>query len=371
MKIRTLKYHLGQAFKGLLKNRLMSLASIITVSACAFVLIISLCIVVNLDYILEQFETVIGISVFIGDDLNDDDLSKLESQLKSIEHISNIEYLSKTDALKWAEENWDNKDIIQGLENDNPFPRSFEITLEGAKYQKDVIKDLEDIQISFENYLLNKPDNAETNIENNSVSEEQTQSDSQTTVTETTTVTELSEETETNLEEGSEKENLVPIGDSEYEFKGIEKIKHAQKESEMLVTINTTLRIISLIIIVVMAVISIVIIMNTIKLTVFIRKNEINIMKYVGATDWFIRWPFIIEGIIIGLMGSLIPLTICWFGYNKIIEIMSEKLAVILNIATFKTGSEIFFIVFPVTLFLGSLLGAIGSISSIRKHLNV
>lgn len=114
-----------------------------------------------------------------------------------------------------------------------------------------------------------------------------------------------------------------------------------------------------------------VIIVNTIKISVFTRKTEINIMKYVGATDWFIRWPFIIEGVLIGLLGALIPMLIAWPAYAKSISMIYDFFPIIKNMVTFRESSEIFSILLPFALIFGILLGVIGSVTSIRKHLKV
>ena len=129
--------------------------------------------------------------------------------------------------------------------------------------------------------------------------------------------------------------------------------------------------ILSIIIIFILAIISVAIIVNTIKLTVYVRKTEINIMKYVGATDWFIRWPFVIEGVLIGIIGSVIPIIICMFGYEKVVEIIYEKMSFIKNYVEFKDTLSMFLAIAPVTITLGTLLGVIGSVNSIKKHLNV
>ena len=114
--------------------------------------------------------------------------------------------------------------------------------------------------------------------------------------------------------------------------------------------------------------ISIFIISNTIKLTVFSRAKEINIMKFVGATDWFIRWPFIIEGMMIGLIGSLISILIITFGYNGIIASLSSMG---IGFVSFKPLDEMIPYLIPSFLGMGLLLGAIGSLISVRKHLKV
>lgn len=349
MRFRTIKYQIEQGVNGLLKNRLMALASIATVGACAFILIISLCIVINLDHILEQFETTVGITVFLGEEVTDEEVESIKNSIEEIENIKTINFVSEVDALEWAKEKWgDDSDILEGLELDNPLPRSFEIMLDGIKYQKNVINQLEVLQLSFENEMLKNHGLIETVVD----SEEQ----------EITTV---------SSNEAAADEDAPRIGEKGYKFLGIEKIRHAQKESQVLMTINTTLRIVSVVLILVMCVVSIGIITNTIKLAVFIRKNEINIMKYVGATDWFIRFPFVIEGILIGLIGSLIPCLICWAIYSNLVKVANEKMIIMQNIASLTPSHEIFVLIVPITLILGSALGAFGSITSIRKHLNV
>lgn len=370
MKFRTIKYHIQQGIHSLFKNRLMSLASIATVAANAFILIISLCLVLNLDYMLEQVESTVGISVFIGDDATDEELQDISNAIKEIEHIKNVEYISETDALNQAKEEWDS-DILAGLENDNPLPRSFEITLDNVKNQKSVVEALKEKQLEIEKEMLKsreliKVDNEATadteNSTSDTVSEGETQAAAAAPSKGATAVT-LAENGSLITEED--------IGKDNYRYIGIEKITHAQKESEMLTTFNTALRIISIVLILIMCAIAVAIIMNTIKLTVFIRKNEINIMKYVGATDWFIRWPFIIEGLLIGLIGSLIPALICFVCYSRSIELINEKMSFLSNIAQFRSAGSLFSLIIPLTLALGMCLGALGSITSIRKHLNV
>ena len=121
-------------------------------------------------------------------------------------------------------------------------------------------------------------------------------------------------------------------------------------------------------IIVALAIVSIFIISNTIRLTVYTRRKEINIMKFVGATDWFIRWPFIIEGIFIGLIGSAISIGLVTGGYGLLIGIVdSLKIAFI----TMKPLSELLVEIIGSSLLLGAVLGGVGSYISVRKHLNV
>lgn len=347
MKIRSIKYHLKQGIKGVFKNGLMSFASIASVVICSFMFIISLCLAINLDSALEKLEETVGISVFLAEEVSDEESKELLNLLEKIPNISSIQYTSKSDALNWAKEEWgDEQAILEGLEDDNPFPRSFELTLDGAKYQKQVIKDIEKVRLEFEQKLVAK--RQEEKLKLNELNKNgSSESSSETTTQE------------------------INIGDKGYQYLGIEKIKHSQKQADILLTANNTVRIISIIIIVFLAMVSVGIIVNTIKLTVYIRKNEINIMKYVGATDWFIRWPFIIEGIFIGLIGSIIPVIISCLLYSKFSNFIYENISFIKNYVEFKDTFSMFLIVAPFTILLGILLGAIGSANSIKKHLNV
>lgn len=368
MRIRSVKYHIKEGVKSITKNGLMSIASIASVSACAFMLIISLCIAINLDRALEKVEESIGVSLYLSDEVTDTEIKSLLSKLETIPNVTNIEYMSKEDALNWAKSEWENnEEILSGLEQDNPFPRSFELSIAAAKYQRQVIKDVTNIQQEFEKELVDARTKEKEQIQEiieNPLSET-------TTLETTTNQTEVKQETNTEKTSETEQENVPQIGDEDYQYIGIEKIRHSQKESDILLAINNTLRVASIIIIMILAVISVAIIINTIKLAVYVRRTEINIMKYVGATDWFIRWPFIIEGIIIGTIGAITPITICIVGYSQACTILYEKIPMIKNYVEFKDTFSLFLAVAPVTIILGALLGVIGSVSSIKKHLKV
>lgn len=149
---------------------------------------------------------------------------------------------------------------------------------------------------------------------------------------------------------------------------GIAKIQRNEEAIDKLVKVADYIKTFSLWIIIALAVVSIFIISNTIKLTVYTRRKEINIMKFVGATDWFIRWPFIIEGIFIGLIGAAASIGLIISGYSLIIGIVDS-----LGIAfiTMKPLGELTGIIISSSLGLGAVLGGIGSFISVRKHLNV
>lgn len=151
---------------------------------------------------------------------------------------------------------------------------------------------------------------------------------------------------------------------------GIDNIRHGQTETELIMKANRVFNIASVLVMLILGVISVMIIMNTIRISVVNRRVEINIMKYVGATDWFIRWPFIIEGVIIGMVGAVIPLLLGMPLYAKIISSLYSYFPVI-KMIQFRLMGDVFAFLFPAAMCFGIALGVIGSVTSIRKHLRV
>ena len=151
----------------------------------------------------------------------------------------------------------------------------------------------------------------------------------------------------------------------------VNNIEMRDKTINALVGIANGIRWISAGILVLLIVISIFIIANTIKLTVHARRKEISIMKYVGATNGFIRWPFIVEGILIGIVSAMISILILGVSYNFIVgKIMESSVTSMINI-TLLQFSDIFGLVVAVYLGLGIGIGCIGSAISMRKYLKV
>ena len=158
------------------------------------------------------------------------------------------------------------------------------------------------------------------------------------------------------------------------EIETFDNIKSIQKRGD---TVNALLRaanfvrILSGAILILLVVISIFIIANTIKLTVHARRREISIMKYVGATNNFIRWPFIVEGIIIGVVAALISIMLLGVLYNVVSnKILSIAGSNIINISLL-TFSDMFTLIIVVYLALGIGIGTLGSMISMRKYLDV
>ncbi|MDF2533715.1 MAG: transporter permease, partial [Clostridia bacterium] len=150
----------------------------------------------------------------------------------------------------------------------------------------------------------------------------------------------------------------------------IERVVYGKEELEKLLKATYILRISSLIIISILVFISIFIISNTIKLTVYARRREINIMKYVGATDWFVRGPFIVEGILLGILGSLITTLVVGIGYYYSANLIQNQMIGLLSVTLMPFGQLISSLVL-LLVSVGILIGVIGSLLSVRKFIKV
>ena len=169
-----------------------------------------------------------------------------------------------------------------------------------------------------------------------------------------------------DLSKSSEIENTLA------EYEEIDNITSADTVRENLMGLAKGIKVVTGIIAVLLVVISIFIISNTIKLTVYARRREISIMKYVGATNNFIRWPFIVEGMIIGLLANIISITLLGIVYNiSLQQIVNSEFMQIINMELLTFQGVFSGIIIVVYMLLGIGIGVIGSIISMRKYLKV
>ncbi len=305
MTIRNFSYFLKQAASSIVKNRLMSVTSIITVFSSVLILSVAFTIGINLNNFISSIEDSFSFIAFINEDVTPDEVKVALEKLRSIPNVSDVQYTSSDEALQDFSESLgedSNSDIIKGLENDNPLPASFTIYVEDTADMDAVIKEVE-----------------------------------------------------------------KEVG----EDKTFSSVKHAQAQLEIFSTVRSAITLISSALVAVLGFIAVVIIMNTIKIAVTSRRVEINIMKYIGATDWFIRWPFVFEGIFIGIMGSFIAVLTTVIVYAQVVPWMSNIMGFVLGGLEFLSPLQITFQILPIALVAGIALGVIGSMSSLRTHLKV
>lgn len=293
MKIRTLNYFFKESLKSIKRNRVMSFASVTTVAAALFIFGVFMIIISNVNSLVDTVENKVEIKAFLKDDISSLKVRDIEKEIKAISGIKSVTFESKDEALKKVTEQLgENKDLTEGLEEDNPFPASF------------IIK-------------VNKPSD----------------------------VSYVSKE-------------LSKIED-------FEKINDAQEIVNQIIKITRFIKLFSLILMIILSVIGISLISNTIKLTVYARKREISIMKYIGATDWFVKWPFFLEGIMLGLLGALIAIGFLSAGYSYGMKMVSPNILFF----SFVPLKVIFQTLLWQFLLVGMFIGGFGSLISIRKFL--
>lgn len=154
-------------------------------------------------------------------------------------------------------------------------------------------------------------------------------------------------------------------------LEGIRTVNRSEVTAASLSGINALIAYVSVGIIAILFAVSIFLISNTVTIGISVRKEEITIMKYIGATDFFVRSPFVIEGMLIGAFGALIPLGIIYVIYNQVIEYIMTKFATLVKLLSFVSVNEIFARLLPVSLIMGIGIGFLGSIVTVRKHLRV
>jgi cell division transport system permease protein len=162
-------------------------------------------------------------------------------------------------------------------------------------------------------------------------------------------------------------ELVKPTAQAIGKFKGVENARFGQEIVEQLFKLTKMIRIFGLALIVFLAFAALFIISNTIRLTVFARRREIGIMKYVGATDWFIRWPFLIEGMILGFGGASIAVLILTKTYGMLTEQIYQSMTFLPVIAKYPFLMNISLLL----LLTGTVIGALGSTISLRRFMRV
>ena len=302
MRVSTIGYTLKQGIKNINRNKMFSLASILTMSTCIFVFGLFFSIIMNFQNIVKDANEGVAITVLFDDGLEQERIDAIGEELRARDDVSKIEYTS-------AEEAWDGfKDDYLGEENagladgfaENPLANSATY----AVHMKDV----------------------------------------------------------------ATQDELVKFAEG---LDGVRKVNKSDIVAKTLSSVNVLIGYGSVAIIAILLVISVFLISNTVTIGINVRREEISIMKYIGAKDGFVRAPFIIEGIIIGVVGAIIPLIILYFTYEKVISYVQEKFSLIENLVDFLPVTEVYTTLLPSGILLGVGIGFLGSYFTIRKHLKV
>ncbi len=162
-------------------------------------------------------------------------------------------------------------------------------------------------------------------------------------------------------------EDVASLAQKVEQLEIIESVRYGEGTVDKLFTFTDTMRLAGVVVMVLLAVAAIMLVAMTTRLTVYARRKEIMVMKWVGATNWFIRWPFLLEGVVLGLIGSGLALILALTGYTQVIDYLSQTIPFVFFL-------ELGHLWAPLTLYTlgaGVLMGAVGSIISMAKFLNV
>ena len=317
MRISTFGYVGKQGVKNIWRNKMFSLASIATMSACIFLFGLFFSILVNFQYIIKSAEEGVAITVFFNDDATEEQKKEIGEQLESRDDVSEVKYVSADDA--WAEFQkeyfGDNPELAEGFKDDNPLAHSDNYEV----YMKTV-----------------KGDNKNLIAKSKSLSATQ--------------------------------QDLVKFAQS---LDGVRQVNKSDVVANTLSSVNMLVAYVSIAIIAILLGVSIFLISNTVTTGITVRKEEIAIMKYIGAKDFVVRSPFVIEGLIIGLFGAVIPLALLYFLYDKAVVYIMEKFSILKNIITFLPVGNVYIYLLPIGLVMGIGIGFLGSYFTVRKHLRV
>ncbi|MCI8319964.1 MAG: ABC transporter permease [Dorea sp.] len=161
------------------------------------------------------------------------------------------------------------------------------------------------------------------------------------------------------------------VVDFAMKLEGVRKVNKSDVVARTLTSVNRLMYYVSAAIILILLAVSIFLISNTVTMGITVRREEIAIMKYIGAKDGFVRAPFIIEGLIIGIVGAIIPLVMLFFMYDKAVSYIVTKFSLLNNIITFLPVTDVYKTLLPVGIALGVGIGFVGSFFTIHKHLRV
>lgn len=298
MKISTLFYTIWEGLKNIFRNKLFSVASMATISACLFLFSIFYSILANFQHIVKTAEEGVCVVVFFDEDITDERIGEIGTMIEKRSEVAKVNYVSADEAWETFKTDYLGEYSDGFTENPLEGSSNYEIYLNDVSYQSALVTYLESID-------------------------------------------------------------------------GVREVKKSELTALTLSNANKLIEYVSIGIIGILLLVSIFLISNTVSTGIRERKKEIRMMKYIGATDFFVRAPFVIQCLIIGAIGAAIPLAIIYFVYNKAIEFVTEKFAVLSSLLNFLTIEELMETLLPVSLIIGIGIGFLGSFITVRRNLRV
>ncbi len=302
MKLNSLIYNLQQGLKNIWRNKMFSLASIATMSACIFIFGIFYSLGVNFQGMVKEAEKGVTVTVFFDEGIDQSKIDEIGKQISTRAEVDSYEFISPEQAWESFKTSYfeGDENIAASFNGDNPLINS-------ANY-KVVLVDVAQ-QPSFVEFAK--------------------------------------------------------------QLDGVREVKQSEVAASVLTDFNSLLTVVSVVIIAILILVAVFLINNTVTVGIAVRREEIAIMKLIGATDSFVRAPFIVEGIVIGLIGAAIPLVLMFLVYNSVVSYVANQFNLLSNMLTFVPIGQVFAVLIPVSIILGVGIGYLGSRFTLKKHLNV
>ena len=297
-------FFLSEAFRALRRSAAPSIAAIVTIVVTTLLLGVLVPVLKASEDKTQDVRDQIGLNVYLYDDATQAEIDALRADLAAIEHVEGVEFISKNDAVPLLQQKveGDLKDSINELPR-NPLPASFKI-------------DLDD------------PDNLRA------------------------VFTAIN-----GVGPGGEPKPMSPI---------IEEVKDAREDASAITRVTGAVKIVLIVLAALLLVASLMLVGNTIRLSIYARRREVEVMRLVGATNWFIRWPFIIEGVIVGLAGAVVAVAILWLGKVTVVDPLSENFELVDSFSTMGFLPLVIILVASAT-----AVSALGSGITLRRFLRV
>lgn len=303
----SLGHAIGQGIKNLFRNRLYTLASIGTITACLFLFGLFFCMIMNFRSFYTEIETTVGVTVFFDQGVDETQILDIKGIIEKREEVDKVEYTSAEEAWEQYKkevfpegETGDMSDILENLDDDNPLKdsASLEVYMKDVTKQGDLVKYIEKID-------------------------------------------------------------------------GVRQVNSSETLANSLGSLGRLVGYVSLALIIILVAVAIFLISNTVMIGITVRKDEIAIMKYLGATNFFVKGPFLVEGMLIGFIGSAIPVAVLYFLYNKVVDFIVNNFGALSKLLTFLPAKPIFILLLPASVIIGVVIGFIGSSATLAKHVKV
>ena len=297
-------FFIAEAFRALRRSAAPSIAATVTIVVTTLLLGVLVPVLKASEDKAQDVRDQIGLNVYLYDDATPAERDALQRKLEAIQHVEGVDYVSKAEAVNILEGRvkGDLRNSLDELDN-NPLPASFAI-------------DIDD------------PDNLRA----------------------------VSAAISTVGPSGAPRP-ISPI---------IEEVKDARQDASKITRVTGAVKIVLAVLAVLLLLASLLLVGNTIRLSIYARRREVEVMRLVGATNWFIRWPFIIEGVIVGLSGAAVAVGILWLGKVTVVDPLSENFALVDSFSTMGFAPLVIILVAS-----AMMVSALGSGITLRRFLRV